>query len=152
MIQQLMLIPSDTVIMPVLSTTGNINLSAGTIANAFDGSGNTLVYRSQLISTNNHTGSMIFTWPTAIPVNSTIKIGVAMGSSFSQTTAVNITDIDGNTHVTSVTNSWNGNGPISAVSINNGYPYSTIKSMQFVNSYNPATVSQIEIDGTVLTY
>ena len=152
MIQQLMLISSDTVIMPVLSTTGNINLSAGTIANAFDGSRNTYLYRSQLVSTNNHTGSMIFTWPTAISVNSTIKIGVAMASSNTRTTAVNITDIDGNTLSTSVTNQWNGTGPITAVSINHTYPYSTIKIIEFVNSYNPATVSQIEIDGTVLTY
>lgn len=152
MIQQLMLISSDTATIPALSTTGNINLSAGTIANAFDGSGNTLVYRSQLISTNNHTGSMIFTWPTAIPVNSTIKIGVAMASTYYQITAVNITDIDGNTLSTSVTNQWNGTGPITAVSINHTYPYSTIKKIEFVNSYNPASVSQIEIDGTVLTY
>ena len=76
MIHQLMLGISDTNLIPVLSTTGNINLAIGTIANAFDGSRNTYVYRSQRISTNNHTGSMIFTWPTAIAVYSTIKIGV----------------------------------------------------------------------------
>ena len=152
MIHQLMFTSGDTATMPVLSTTGNINISAGTIDDAFDGSGNTFLYRSQLNSTNNHSGSMIFTWPTAITVNSTIKIGVAMGSSNYRTTAVNITDVNGNTHVTSVTNLWTGIGPITAVSINHTYPYSTIKKIEFVNSYNPASVSQIEIDGTVLTY
>ena len=149
MIQQLMFGASE---LPELSTTGTINTSGGTIENAFDGSGNTFVYRSQLNSTNVHQGSMIFTWPTAITVNSTIKIGVAMASSNTQTTGVNITDINGNTHVTSVTQQWNGIGPLSAVSINHTYPYSTIKKMEFFNTYNPATVSQIEIDGTVLTY
>ena len=152
MIHQLMFTSGDTATMPVLSTTGNINTSGGTIDDAFDGSGNTFLYRSQLNSTNNHQGSMIFTWPTAISVNSTIKIGVAMGSSNYRTTAVNITDVNGNTHVTSVTNLWNGTGPITAVSINHTYPSSTIKIIEFFNSYNPAAVSQIEIDGSILIY
>lgn len=150
MIQQLMFGAGRE--LPYLSTSRTFTHSYGTIEHAFDGNSSTYIYRSDISPIHNLTGSMIFTWPTAIPVNSTIKIGLAMASSFVKTTGVNITDINGNTHLTSVTNQWNGNTPISAVSINHTYPYSTIKKMEFVNSYNPACVSNIEIDGTVLVY
>ena len=149
MIQQLMFGAGRQ--LPYLSTSATFTHSYGTIENAFDGSRNTYVWRSNIAPLHQLSGYMIFTWPTAISVNSSIKIGLAMSSSSSRTTGVNIIDAYGNTHVTSVTNHWPSGG-ISAYPINHAYPYSTIKEMQFINSYNPATVSQIEIDGTVLTY
>ena len=156
MIQQLMVFGTGTGTgsIPALSTTGNINNTGGQIEDAFDGSLSTKVWRSQEISTNNHTGSMIFTWSTAFPVYSSIRIAVAMASSSNRSTAVNITDAAGNVHSTTVTNQSEvgGNAVIPLANLNSSYPYFTIKKIEFFNSHNPAAVAAIEIDGSILIY